>query len=185
MPPGASDVRLAQAQASRDHVGHMEGRGPDRRPRGRDGGSQRHGFAAARAVALLSGKGGRTDRDARRREFRRHPRGGPPHDRDAALRRAAARRCGARQGGDRGDADGRGKDARGHAAAGALRAVWPRRAPGHRKRLPREPRRRVDEADLRGAGPERGDRAGADGFRGAACSLRLRRDLRHGRRIRV
>ena len=57
--------------------------------------------------------------------------------------------------------------------------------PGHGQRLSRPPRRRVDGADLRGPGHDRGRDRDADVAAAAAQGLRLRRHLRHGQGVRL
>ena len=78
------------------------------------------------------------------------------HARPAPLRRPADRRHGPARRLDRRDEDRRGQDPHRHAAV-FLNSLARRqgRPPGHGQRLPRPPRRRVDEADLR---PARRDR---------------------------
>ena len=61
----------------------------------------------------------------------------------------------------------------------------PRRPPRDRQRLPRPPRRDVDEADLRHARRERRRAPEHAALRGEAGRLRRRRDLRHQLRVRV
>ncbi len=113
-------------------------------------------------------------------------RGRPAHDQHAALRRADPRRHRHVPPLDRRDADRRRQDADGHAAAVPARPAGQGLPPGHGQRLPGPPRRRVDGADLRGAGPdawawiETADVAAA-----AAQGLRLRRHLRHGQGVRL
>ena len=85
------------------------------------------------------------------RVVRAHSRGGPALARAAPLRRPADRRHGPARRLDRRDEDRRGQDAHRHACGRAQLAGRRRRAPRHRQRLPRPPRRRVDGPDLRGA----------------------------------
>ena len=105
--------------------------------------------------------------------------------RPAPLRRPADRRHGPARRGDRRDEDRRGEDADrdpGRLPQHAGRRQRPRR---HRQRLPRPPRRGMDEADLRRArGHRRGD-PGRRRPRGSAGQIRLRRRLRDQLGVRL
>ena len=86
-------------------------------------------------------RAGGDPRRAPARGVRLRPRGEPPHDRAAPLRRPADRRHRAARGQDRGDGDRRGQDARRDLPDLPERARRPRRLHRHRQRLPRAPRR--------------------------------------------
>ena len=170
-------------------------------------GAQVQGLRAPRGVdqpvrARARAARRRRDPPARRRAARARPRGrersticSPRRSRSAArrqadarpapLRRAADRRHGARLRRDRGDEDGRGQDADGDARGLPEHARRRARAPRDRQRLPRPPRRTVDEADLRPARRlGRRDPVG-DAARRAARDVRARRHLRHQLRVRL
>ena len=85
------------------------------------------------------------------RVVRDHPRGRQAHDGHAPLRRAAHRRHGPARRLDRRDEDRRGQDAHRDARGRPQLAARQGRPRRHRQRLPRPPRRRVDEPDLRAA----------------------------------
>ena len=82
---------------------------------------------------------------------RADPRGRQARPRPAPLRRPADRRHGAARRLDRRDEDRRGQDPHLDARGLPQRARRQGRPPRHGQRLPRPPRRRVDEADLRHA----------------------------------
>ena len=94
------------------------------------------------------------ERATRRRVARRpaagglrpDPRGRAPLDRPAPLRRAADRRHGPARGRDRRDEDGRGQDPDRDARRLPQHAGRRQRPRRHRQRLPRPPRRRMDDS---------------------------------------
>ena len=127
-------------------------------------------------------------RDARRppaRGVRRLPRGRPPLPQDAALRRPAHGRHGPARRQHRRDGHRRGQDARRHPGRLPQRARGQGRPRRHRQRLPRPPRRRVDEPALQRPGHDRRRHPVRHGLRGAAADLRLRHHLRHQQRVRL
>ena len=130
----------------------------------------------------------RERRVARRRPargLRADPRGRAAHARPAPLRRAADRRHGPPRRLDRRDEDRRGQDADRdprRLPQHPRRRQRPRR---HRQRLPGPPRRRMDDADLRGARGQRRLDPGGRRPRRAAAEIRLRRHLRDQLRVRL
>ena len=86
---------------------------------------------------------------------------------------------------DRRDEDRRGQDADGDARRRAQRAARPRRPRRDGQRLPRPPRRRVDEPDLPPAGARRRRAAEHAADRREARLLRRRRDVRDELRVRL
>ena len=127
-------------------------------------------------------------RDARRpaaRGVRRLPRGRPPHQEHAALRRADPRRRRAAPRQHRRDGHRRRQDPRRHPAGLPQRPGRQGRPRRHRQRLPRPPRLRVDAADL--PGPRHHGRLHPErhGPRRPPQGLRLRHHLRHQQRVRL
>ena len=106
-------------------------------------------------------------------------------DGHAPLRRAVRRRHRAARGLGRGDAHRRGQDARRHAAAVPQRADRAQRPPRHHQRLPRQARRRVDAAAVRGARHDGRVPAEPAAAGREARRLRLRHHVRHQQRVRL
>ena len=119
------------------------------------------------------------------RGIRAGARGRQADDQAAALRRPARRRRGDPSPLDRRDGDGRGQDPRRDPAGVSQRLAGQGSARRHGQRLPRPPRRRVDDADLwlarddRRLHPDRPDRRCPPG---RVC---LRHHLRHQQGVRL
>ena len=105
--------------------------------------------------------------------------------RPAPLRRPADRRHGPPRRRDRRDEDRRGQDPDRDPAGLPQHARRRQRPRRHRQRLPRPPRRRMDEADLRRARGQRRRDPGRRRPRGAPAQVRLRRHLRDQLRVRL
>ena len=128
----------------------------DRRPGAGTAAAGRPRTPQTEPLAALPGPQRRAAVAALARGLRPGPRGRPPDDQHAALRRADARRHRHVPPLDRRDADRRGQDADGHAADVPARPGGQGLPPGHGQRLPGPPRRRLDGADLQGPGADRG-----------------------------
>ncbi|CAA9465905.1 MAG: Protein translocase subunit SecA, partial [uncultured Rubrobacteraceae bacterium] len=145
------------------------------------------GRRAARAggVPARAGPQRRVPRRPPRGVLRGDARGLPAHDGHAALRRPAHRRHGPPRRRDRRDEDGRGQDPHRHPGRGAQRAARHGRPRRHRQRLPRPPRRGVDEPDLRVHGPLARRAAEHAALRGEARRLCRRHHVRDELRVRL
>ena len=117
--------------------------------------ARRRGAARAADALRERARDGESLDDLLPETFARRARGRAAHDGHAPLRRAADRRHGPARRRDRRDAHRRGQDAHRHARRRPQRARRQGRARRHGQRLPRPPRRRVDEPDLRRPRPDR------------------------------
>ena len=146
---------------------------------------RRRAARGGRQPARARPRGRRVARRRPARGLRADPRGLAPRDRPAPLRRAADRRHGPPRRRDRRDEDRRGQDPDRDARRLPQHARRRRRPRRHRQRLPGPPRRRMDDADLRGARGHRGLDPGGRRPRHPQAQIRLRRHLRDQLRVRL
>ncbi len=175
-------LRMGEAKKFKDYEA---ARRADQRLRGRARALHRRRAARGGRCAARARPRRRAARRPAVRVLRARARGRQALARDAPLRRPADRRDGAPRRRDRRDEDRRGQDADRDAGRRAQLARRPRRAPGHRQRLPGPARRDVDEADLRHARRHRRRAAEHAALRGEARRVRRRRHLRHQLRVRL